>query len=91
MYQYDRGLKDTDDEGIWSIYGIKDFGLSGECKLQKVQIRRFYLKICQDLYTGSMLQRFGAGSSAACYPNALSGSSSRLECLDLQGIDLPRH
>ena len=90
--------------GVLKIRTTKEFGEStvskildtgGECQLQKIQIREFYLQICKILYAGGLLRRAGAGSSSCrlcgcCVWDITPEWGDWIyQCADLPGYQLP--
>ena len=83
--------------GLLKIRTTKEFGESTVSKIldlvenassKKSRSENFISKICQILYTGSLLRRAGTGNTATACPHAVYGASGRLGHLDFPCTDI---
>ena len=91
MHQYERRNKNPHDIGIRRIYGIKDSGAGGEFQFQKVQVREFYIQICEVLHAGRVWKRCDSGRIAAACSDACAFRFSGMGRMDIQSLNLPGH
>ena len=83
--EFDGRFKNQNNEGLWGIYRLENFGIGRKLQLPQVQIGEFYFQICKNLYAGGLSRRSGSGHSAACDPDAVSAERAGMGRMDLQG------
>ena len=88
MHQHDWTFEDPYDEGIRRVDGIEDFGTGRECKLQKITFREFYLEVCEDLYTGSLLWCSGTCHFTADRADGIYGACTGMGRLGIPCPDI---
>ncbi len=80
-------IKTTKEFG--ESHRLQNLGPGGKRLLAQIKIRRLYLPVCQDLYSGGLLCRPGAGGRSAACEDVCAGNGGRMGNLDLPRPDVP--
>ena len=80
--------QNTNHEGVWRIYRIKNFRACGRIQFKKVQIGKLYFQICKGIYPGSLLCCISISCSSTSY-QSYYGKSGWVDRVDIQSVDVP--